>query len=169
MSKNLLNKLFSTLESGELFKLVDDSLATVQVLDKLGFSNKGQYVQIVRQFLLNNEISIEHFTPNGRPLVSKITKICPVCSSSFKTEPRLDKEQITCSRSCSNTYFRTKDGASTYRTRALNHYGEKCSLCGFTNLLALEVHHIDKNRDNNSIENLVVLCANCHRIAHGSE
>lgn len=169
MSKNLVNKLFSTLESGELFKLVDDSLATAQVLDKLGFSNKGQYVQIVRQFLLDNEISIEHFTPNGRPLVPKVTKICPVCSSSFKTEPRLDKEQITCSRSCSNTYFRTKEGASTYRARALKHYGEKCNLCGFTNLLALEVHHKDKNRDNNSLDNLVVLCANCHRITHGSE
>ena len=169
MSKNLISKLHSTLESGELFKFVDDSLATVQVLDKIGFSSKGQYVQIVRQFLLDNEIDISHFTPNGRPLVPKIKKTCPVCSSEFNTEPRPEGEQITCSRSCSNTYFRTKEGAFSYRERALKKYGAVCFSCGFTNLLALEVHHKDKNRDNNSIENLVVLCANCHRIAHGSE
>jgi len=169
MSKNLINKLYSTIESGELFKFVDDSLAVSQVLDKLGFSNKGQYVQIVRQFLLDNDIDLSHFTPNGRPLVPKITKVCPVCSSEFRTEPRNGGEQVTCSRGCSNTYFRTKDGAYSYRDRALKQYGAVCNGCGFTNLLALEVHHKDKNRDNNSIENLVVLCANCHRIAHGSE
>jgi hypothetical protein len=169
MSKNLINKLYAVLDSGELFSFVDESLAVVQVLEKIGFSNKGQYVQIVRQFLFDNEIDTSHFTPNGRPLVPKITKVCPVCSSEFKTEPRNEKEQVTCSRACSNTYFRTRDGASTYRDRALKYYGAKCFSCNFTNLLALEVHHKDKNRDNNSIENLVVLCANCHRITHGSE
>jgi len=168
MSKNLTNKLFDTLESGDLFIYVDDSLAIAQVLSKLGFSNKGQYGQIVRQFLHDNEIDTSHFTPNGRPLVPKIKKICPVCNSKFKTEPRKESEQITCSRSCSNTYFRTKDGASSYRDRALKHYGCKCQKCGFNNVLALEVHHIDKNRENNSIDNLAVLCANCHRIEHGT-
>lgn len=169
MSKNLLKKLNSALDTGELLSMVDSSLAVAQVMQKLGFAKKGQYISITRQFLLDNEIDISHFTPNGRPLVPKITKTCPVCSSQFKTEPRNDSEQVTCSRSCSNTYFRTKEGASTYRERALRHYGEKCASCGFTNLLALEVHHIDKNRDNNSLDNLVVLCANCHRITHGSE
>ena len=53
-----------------------------------------------------------------------------------------------------------------YRDKALNHYGCRCSKCGFTNVAALEVHHIDRNRDNNDISNLVVLCANCHRIEH---
>lgn len=169
MSKNLVNKLCDALDSGTIFSFVDESLAVVQVLDKLGFSNKGQYVQIVRKFLLDNDVDISHFTPNGRPLVPKVIKTCPVCSSEFKTEHRIEGEQITCSKGCSNTYFRTKDGASSYRDRALKHYGAKCTGCGFTNLLALEVHHKDKNRENNSIENLAVLCANCHRIAHGSE
>ncbi len=168
MSKNLINKLFNTLDSGYLFLYVDESLAVSQVLYKLGFSDKGQYVQIVRQFLQDNDIDTSHFTPNGRPLISKIQKVCPVCSSKFKTQPRKENEQITCSRACSNTHFRTKDGSGSYRERALKHYGYSCQKCGFSNLLALEVHHRDKDRNNNSINNLAVLCANCHRIEHGS-
>ncbi len=30
----------------------------------------------------------------------------------------------------------------------------------------LVVHHKDKNRENNTIENLEVLCPNCHAIRH---
>lgn len=170
MSKNLLNKLRLSLESGELFDIVDNSLATRQVLYKLGYSNKGQYVQIVNHFLLENDLDISHFTPNGRPLVPKVEKICPVCNNKFKTEPRKVDEQVTCSYSCSNTYFRTKEEPTvyTYRQRALSHYKSCCGRCGFTNILALEVHHKDRNRNNNTMDNLEVLCANCHKIEHGS-
>lgn len=168
MSKNLLNKLNTSLNNGELFKLVDDSLAVSQVMQKLGFSNKGQYISITKQFLLDNDVDISHFTPNGQPLISLIEKICPVCNSNFKTEPRKLKEQVTCSRSCSNTYFRTKDQPTlaTYRQKALSYYGCQCNRCGFSNLLALQVHHKDKDRNNNCLTNLEVLCSNCHLMEH---
>jgi predicted restriction endonuclease len=52
-----------------------------------------------------------------------------------------------------------------YRRYALRTYGEKCELCGYNKYKeALEVHHIDKNRRNNNIKNLMVLCPNCHRL-----
>ena len=35
-----------------------------------------------------------------------------------------------------------------------------CQLCGSTK--KLEAHHIDKNRENNSLENLIVVCKKCH-------
>lgn len=169
MSKVLINKLEQTLFSGELFEYVDTSLSTAQVLNKLGYAKKGQYISIVKQFLEDNELDISHFTINGIPPLKFEKRECVCCGTMFSTEVRISNKQVTCSRACSNTYFRTKDGASTYRTRALKHYGCKCNICGFDNILALEVHHIDKNRENNSIENLKVLCANCHRITHGSE
>lgn len=166
MSKVLLSKLNEKLLSGELFEYVDSSLSTAQVLSKLGYSKKGQYVSIVKAFLDDNEIDTFHFTINGIPPLKFENRVCPCCESTFTTELRASNKQITCSRSCSNTYFRTRDGATTYRERALKHYGCICSSCGFSNVLALEVHHIDKNRDNNSIENLKVLCANCHTLTH---
>ena len=41
----------------------------------------------------------------------------------------------------------------------------KCSVCG--NAGYTEVHHVDKNKNNNSFENLVRLCRPCHGKAHG--
>lgn len=53
--------------------------------------------------------------------------------------------------------------ARTYRDKALHYYGEKCSTCGFDeHVLLLDVHHIDEDRNNNSLENLQVLCVMCH-------
>jgi len=44
---------------------------------------------------------------------------------------------------------------------------DKCEICGqlpfHNNLpLVLQCHHMDGNRDNNSLENLQILCPNCH-------
>lgn len=43
----------------------------------------------------------------------------------------------------------------------------KCADCGYKKYpKVLQVHHIDENRKNNSIENLVVLCPTCHNVRH---
>lgn len=173
MSKNLLKKLQETLDSGELLEIVDNSLAVKQVQLAIGFSCKGQYIAIVRQFLLDNDIDISHFTSNGHPAKQLVTKKCLCCEIEFTTEKRSTREQVTCSRACSNTYFRSGpnngnyiDAASTYRNKAFKYYAPICVRCGHNNILALEVHHKDKNRDNSNIENLEILCANCHTIEH---
>lgn len=43
-----------------------------------------------------------------------------------------------------------------------------CERCGFIpkDKCQLDVHHIDRNNKNNNIENLLTLCANCHRLEH---
>ena len=42
----------------------------------------------------------------------------------------------------------------------------KCERCGLTTWLGqpipLELHHIDGNKDNNTLENFQLLCPNCH-------
>jgi len=54
-----------------------------------------------------------------------------------------------------------------YYTKAKEHYGEICADCGWNKYPeVLQVHHIDENRKNNSIENLVVLCPTCHNTRH---
>ena len=49
---------------------------------------------------------------------------------------------------------------------------QKCELCGVSTwlgvLLPLELHHKDGNHYNNSIDNLQILCPNCHSIQEGN-
>lgn len=50
--------------------------------------------------------------------------------------------------------------------------GEKCEICGwhefnkFTNMIPLQIHHIDGNCTNNSPDNLQILCPNCHSLTN---
>lgn len=55
-------------------------------------------------------------------------------------------------------------GVASYRDRAFQEYEHKCSVCGWDeDESILEVHHIDENRSNNEIDNLIILCPICHR------
>lgn len=59
------------------------------------------------------------------------------------------------------------DGLTKYRDRALKEYGAVCNRCSYSeNIAAIVVHHKDHNRKNNDIDNLEVLCSNCHAIEH---
>lgn len=75
-----------------------------------------------------------------------------------------------CSRACVNKVEK-KIYIESYPTvrKKMKKYGliEKCAHCGYDEIpRILGVHHIDKNTKNNSRENLIVLCPNCHSIAH---
>jgi len=64
---------------------------------------------------------------------------------------------------------KTISGASNYRDRALEYYGQECMRCGATENLV--VHHIDCQNirsvlGNHSLENLMVLCKSCHGRIH---
>ena len=174
MSKPLIARLNTLLNSGELLEIVDNSLSSLAVLKAIGYSEKGQYVGIVRQFLVDNEIEVSHFTPNGKPKQTILEKTCPVCNSIFHTEKRKTREQVTCSKGCSNSLYRSGinhpnyvSGKGSYRNIALSMYKNECANCGYNeDSDALEVHHRDHNRDNNEVGNLMVLCANCHSILH---
>lgn len=56
------------------------------------------------------------------------------------------------------------------RTYLFKKYNNKCSNCGwsernpYTNLIPLEVEHIDGNSKNNRPENVTLLCPNCHSL-----
>jgi hypothetical protein len=67
-------------------------------------------------------------------------------------------------------------GVSVHATSAhlkrylLDKYNNKCPECGWdrknvsTNKVPLEIDHIDGNSENNSEENLRLLCPNCHSL-----
>ena len=55
-------------------------------------------------------------------------------------------------------------GRINYRKLAFEQYPPICAYCGFGVPEVLEVAHIDGNRGNNNVKNLVILCPNCHKM-----
>jgi hypothetical protein len=51
-----------------------------------------------------------------------------------------------------------------YRKLAFEHYPPVCAHCGFGVRDVLEVCHVDCQRTNNDIANLVILCPTCHKM-----
>lgn len=105
---------------------------------------------------------------------------CAHCKIDFyKNNSKLENSRsglYFCSRECKDigqTYIKAIQpghygaGYSDYRSRALKEYGASCNRCNYSaNIAAIQVHHKDHDKSNNSIENLEVLCANCHSIEH---
>lgn len=83
----------------------------------------------------------------------------------------------TCSRSCANINrvgikygrLRPKDKVASQRAlkmRLLTIRGKSCERCGYNKFEVLNIHHKDKNRNNNNIDNLELICPNCHFEEH---
>ena len=110
--------------------------------------------------------------PNcGEHALNRIEFSCEVCGKIIYRTPSEIKKNTTgkfyCSRICGN-----KDkanlihslGSKNYRLKAMKIYPHECASCKWNeDERILEVHHIDENRENNDISNLIILCPTCHR------
>ena len=106
---------------------------------------------------------------------------CNECGKKVYRAPRMlersKSEKYFCDKRC-QTLWRNKmytgekhanykHGKASYRS-LLARAGVKkyCRLCKSKDERVLAVHHIDENRRNNVIENLMYLCHNCHHLIH---
>ena len=83
----------------------------------------------------------------------------------------------TCSRACANIH-RTgiqykmnspRDKVKSQRAlkvRLLNERGKRCERCAYDKHEILHVHHKNRNHGDNRIENLELICPNCHYEEH---
>ena len=54
----------------------------------------------------------------------------------------------------------------SYKINAWKTYDQKCYDCGIIDKRILVIHHIDADRKNGKIDNLIPVCHNCHCIRH---
>ena len=101
-------------------------------------------------------------------------KTCETCGAAM-TRKRFGKRledrtrflaRKTCSQACGNTRAEVTKSAHHWRARRAIPL-VACGECGTTQ--ELHVHHKDRNPANNTMSNLMVLCASCHLRLHWAE
>lgn len=103
----------------------------------------------------------------------KILKKCIICSKEYTGSKK------TCSRSCSNknrtgVIYNGKNSNNKYvkgsllKEKLANINGGVCVECGHDNFNILHIHHkLEKcNGGGDNIDNLILLCPNCHYTHH---
>lgn len=122
---------------------------------------------------------------NGRKRYENRPKFtCAFCSIEFFRKKTLPKHGLVfCSRAHKDAaqrlggiqeiqppHYGTGGAAASYRATAFRVYPPRCNRCGYdTHVKILVVHHRDRDRTNNTSENLEILCPNCHAIEHWVE
>lgn len=149
---------------------------------KLGFSTNGRDIKKVKGIIAENKIDVLHFKDRflKKSKYIVLEKKCPICDTPFKTKNN-KKEKTTCSKACSNTYFRSginhanfknievynsrsSQFCKKYRNLCFQHHPHKCVICNEDKIL--DVHHFDENKFNNEIDNLIPICATHHNYLH---
>jgi hypothetical protein len=101
---------------------------------------------------------------------------CLNCGKELKS-----KQAFFCNNTCcaqfkfKEIFKKIESGDATlkekqYKKYLIEKYGNKCMECGwdkinpFCNKVPIELEHIDGNSENNSLDNLKLLCPNCHSL-----
>lgn len=128
----------------EIKHAVQNSINLSEVLEKLNVPIHGSNYQTLKNILEENQIDYSHFTGRARAYETSYIPASEYLNttkkiSTSKLKKKLIKEQFI---------------------------ENKCAICGLNSWMdkpiVLQLHHLDGNPSNNSIENLQLLCPNCH-------
>lgn len=128
-----------------------DCTSVRQLAMKLGLSNTGGACTHLKNSLLKHNVDISHFTGQSW--------------NKGKTFPhkRSVEEYL------SNAFFITSDKLKK-RLIKEGYFEHRCYKCNQTEWLGqpipIELHHKDHNHSNNNLDNLTIVCPNCHAIIH---
>lgn len=124
----------------QLRNIVNESDSYIDVLRKLGYSGTGSQASLIK-YLKENDIDTSHFIGQG-----------------------WNKDNFNYKRFQYGKVIRS----SNMKDALIHLRGNKCECCGLekwrNEKIPLEVHHIDGDHLNNVLENLQLLCPNCHAL-----
>ena len=139
-----MNKVYQLSEE-EFRKLVSDSTSYLQCLLSLGYTKNGRYAyDLIKQRCNELDVSTDHFRRLG----------------GYQKRRSIDEILVE-----NSTYLNTNHLKERLIKEGLLEY--KCEICGNTgewngSPLSLQLDHKNGNHTDNRIENLRLLCPNCH-------
>ncbi len=138
--------------ANQLKEAVKSSLSYRQVLSKLGLREAGGNYEQVKKYIREYKLNKKHF--KGRVWNKGLRGI---------GHPRISLEKILVKNSFFQSFKLKK------RLFAAGLKPQQCEKCGWAEktkdgYLPLELDHINGNRHDNRLENLRVLCPNCHSL-----
>lgn len=138
-------------------------------------------------FLRNTNTTVSDKCPDCIALHEKLNLVCAYCGKEFTRAPSKANKSKSglyfCCREHKDIAQRLDSGAqfdvmrpdhysecsseegsiNTYRDLAFRNYTHECAICHWKDdEEILQVHHIDEDRQNNNLNNLIILCPNCH-------
>lgn len=140
-------KKYENFTKEQLSVMCAESESYRELAEKIGYNpDGGSYLQNMKEMCEKYGFDTSHFRGCGH------TKNI----GNFKTpiEKYLNNEQAITSFKLRNRLF------------AEGYFEKRCCKCGLTEWLGqpipLELHHKDGNKQNNNLNNLEILCPNCH-------
>ena len=125
-------------------EVIPQCINFTEVLEMLSIPRQGNNSNTLKRLLDENNIDYSHFTGRARVYNNTSTSISEYLSNRVK---------IT-------------SGKLRIKLLAEGLKENKCEICGITkwlgNPIVCQLHHIDGNNQNNNLENLQILCPNCH-------
>lgn len=143
-----------------LLPIVDSSNSYSNVIRCLGLKPSGGNYRQIKKWIRFYNIDVSHFTGSAWSR-GKTAKTCDIVNR-ISVANRLTNDQVFCENS------RVNSGCKILK-RLLNDYQweYKCNICGINDWLGkkltLHVDHINGINNDNRIENLRILCPNCHQ------
>lgn len=130
---------------------IKNAKSIAQALRNLGIKDKGGNYRIIKNAINKYNIDTSHFTGQGWNVKLK-----------FNPNPKVETESLLIENSNYNSYKLKK------RLLSEGYKEKKCECCGLKEWqgkeIPLELHHINGDNSDNRLENLQILCPNCHAL-----
>ena len=140
-------KKYELFSKEQLAQMCQESFSYREVATKIGYNpDGGSGIRAIKDMIIEYDLDVSHFTGQSH---QKNTGSFRVPISEY-----LDNKR------------KIQTHALRLRLIAEGIFKKECSCCHNTEWLGqeipLELHHKDGNKDNNNLDNLSLLCPNCH-------